>query len=77
MAERLDQIKAILERTTQRAEANRGANAQLRSTVNSLLQIRHFAAIATEQREVAAEVKGLRTESQPTLKHLFSTQENG
>ncbi len=48
MTERLDQIEAILERTAQRSQANvvieadRSAIAQLRSTVNSLVEVVKF-----------------------------------
>ncbi|MEH2045249.1 hypothetical protein [Nostoc sp.] len=93
MTQRLNQIEAILERTAQRAEANTGAMsddnpllyetlcecvyAQLRSTVNSLLQVRNFEAIVTELREIRSEIRGLKTESQHILEHLFGRQENG
>lgn len=92
MTDRLDRIEAILERTAQRAEANtsaieanRTAITQLNSTVNSLLQVvgihqrnheatqRNFEGIVTELREI----RGLRTESQSNLEHLFGRQENG
>ncbi|WP_104907783.1 hypothetical protein [Nostoc sp. 'Lobaria pulmonaria (5183) cyanobiont'] len=58
-------------------EADRCAIAQLRSTVNSLLQVRNFAAIVTELKEIRSEIRGLRTESQHILEHLFGRQENG
>jgi hypothetical protein len=68
VTQRLDLIKAILEQTTQKAEANRDAIAQICSTVNSLVQV--VEGIFTKLREI-------RTESQRILKHLFSRQENG
>ncbi|MEH2312703.1 MAG: hypothetical protein V7K35_15175 [Nostoc sp.] len=61
------------------------AIAQLPSTVNSLVQVveihqinheatqHNFEGIVTELREI----RGLRTESQPILKHLFGRQEDG
>ncbi|MEH2277313.1 MAG: hypothetical protein V7K40_21625 [Nostoc sp.] len=70
-------------------EANRVAIAQLPSTVNSLVQVveihqlnhqatqHNFEGIVTELREIRSEIKGLRTESQPILEHLFGRQENG
>ncbi|MEH2167713.1 MAG: hypothetical protein V7K41_13770 [Nostoc sp.] len=56
-------------------EADRCAIAQLRSTVNSLLQVRNFEAIVTV-REIRSEIRNLRTESQHILEHLFGRQEN-
>ena len=88
MADRLDRIEAILERTAQRAEANtaaieanRTAIAQLNLTVNSLVQIvkihqPNFEGIVTELREIRTEIRGLRTETQRILEHLFGRQEN-
>ncbi|MBW4634068.1 MAG: hypothetical protein KME30_19830 [Iphinoe sp. HA4291-MV1] len=74
MTERLDRVEAILKRTAQRA-------AELRSTVNSLVQV---AEIHKRNHEVAqcnfdvvlAEIRGLRTESQRILEHLFGRQQN-
>ncbi|MBN3899575.1 MAG: hypothetical protein HWQ41_31200 [Nostoc sp. NOS(2021)] len=63
--------------------------AELRSTVNSLVQVveihqlnheatqRNFEGIVTELREIRTEIRGLRTESQRILEHLFGRQENG
>ncbi|MEH2122336.1 hypothetical protein [Nostoc sp.] len=63
--------------------------AQLPSTVNSLMQVveihqlnhqatqHNFEGIVTEFREIRSEIRGLRTESQPILEHLFGRQENG
>ncbi|MEH2145276.1 hypothetical protein [Nostoc sp.] len=63
--------------------------AQLRSTVNSLVQVveihqlnheatqRNFEGIVTELREIRSEIRGLRTETQRILEHLFGRQENG
>lgn len=58
-------------------EADRCAIAQLRSTVNSLLQVYNFEAIVTELKEIRSEIRGLRTESQRILEYLFGRQENG
>ncbi|WP_373528386.1 hypothetical protein [Nostoc sp.] len=70
-------------------EADRVANAQLRSTVNSLVQVveihqlnheatgHNFEGIVTELREIRTELRGLRTESQRILEYLFGRQENG
>ncbi|MEH2245987.1 hypothetical protein [Nostoc sp.] len=113
MTQRLNRIEAILERTAQRAEANRVAMssdkpllyerllrlrsaqvrqrvyAQLGLTVNSLVQVveihqlnheatqGNFEGIVTELREIRSEIRGLRTESQRILEHLFGRQENG
>ncbi|MHC5742716.1 MAG: hypothetical protein ACYTXT_12540 [Nostoc sp.] len=83
MTERLNRIEAILERTAQMAKANMGtieadryAIAQLRSTVNSLLQLCNFEAIVTKLREIRLEIRWLRTENQLILEHLFRRQEN-
>ncbi|MEH1940986.1 MAG: hypothetical protein V7L01_12320 [Nostoc sp.] len=54
---------------------------QLRSSANSLVQVveihqGNFEGIVTELREIKSEIRGLRTESQSILKHLFGRQEN-
>ncbi|MDZ8260683.1 hypothetical protein [Nostoc sp. ChiQUE01b] len=58
-------------------EVDRCAITQLRSTVNSLLQVCNFKAIVTELREIRSEIRWLRIENQRILEHLFGRQENG
>ncbi|MBD2530525.1 hypothetical protein H6G97_13465 [Nostoc flagelliforme FACHB-838] len=86
MIERLERIEPILEWTAQRAEENKDTMfgnkplcvyAQLYSTVNFLVQLPNFEAILTEQKEIEAEIRELRTENQSILEHLFARQENG
>ncbi|MEH2336893.1 hypothetical protein [Nostoc sp.] len=65
------------------AQVRQRVCAQLRSTVNSLVQVveihqlNHFEGIVTELREISSDIRGLRTESQPILEHLFGRQEKG
>ncbi|MFB2835573.1 hypothetical protein [Floridanema evergladense] len=68
-------------------QAERAAITELRSTVSSLVQIveihqrnhevsqRNFEAIQRHIETMTAEIRGLRTESQRILEHLFGRQE--
>lgn len=70
-------------------KVNTDANAELRATTNALLQIveahqrnhevsqRNFEISQRNFEVVMAEVRGLRTESQRILEHLFGRQQNG
>ncbi|MFB2835579.1 hypothetical protein [Floridanema evergladense] len=87
MTERLDRIEATIEanaaaiaelRSAQ--EAERAAIAELRSTVNSLVQIveihQHNHEVSQRNFEaIMNEIRGIRTENQRILEHLFGRQE--
>jgi hypothetical protein len=74
MTERLDRIEAVI-------EANSVAIAELNQNVNSLTQVvevhQHNFEISQHNFEVIMqEIKGIRTESQRILEHLFGSQES-
>lgn len=74
-AERLDRIEAAI-------EANAAAISELRSTVSSLVQIvevhltRNHEISQRNFETMVSEIRGLRTESQRILEHLFGQREN-
>ena len=73
-AERLDRIEAAI-------EANAAAISELRSTVSSLVQIvevhqRNHEISQRNFETMVSEIRGLRTESQRILEHLFGQKEN-
>ncbi|WP_392534895.1 hypothetical protein [Nostoc sp. C117] len=79
--DRLDRIEEILAQTTTLARENAVAISELRSTVNSLVQIvevhQHNFEVSQRNFEVImSEIRGLRTESQRILEHLFGREEN-
>lgn len=83
---RLDRIEKILEtvvatvaQNSQQIEANSRETAELRSAVNSLVQIvelhqTNFEVIVTEMKQMHAEIRGLQTENRRILDHLFGEQ---
>lgn len=74
-AERLDRIEAAV-------EANAAAISELRSTVSSLVQIvevhltRNHEISQDNFETILSEIRGLRTESQRILEHLFGQRKN-
>ncbi|MHC5861051.1 hypothetical protein [Nostoc sp.] len=86
--DRLDKIEEILAQTTTLAQPNAAENAalgssigELRSRVNSLVQIvevsqRNFEVSQRNFEVIMSEIRGLRTESQRILEHLFGREEN-
>lgn len=72
--ERLDRIEAAI-------EANATAISELHSTVSSLVQIvevhqRNHEISQRNFETMVSEIRGLRTESQRILEHLFGQREN-
>jgi archaellum component FlaC len=88
MTDRLDRIEAAIEANATQIQTNSAAIAELRTTVNSLVQIveihqrnhevsqRNFEASQRTFETIMNEIRGLRTESQRILEHLFGKEEN-
>jgi hypothetical protein len=81
MTDRLDRIEAAIEANAAQIQTNSAAIAELRIAVNSLVQVVeiHQRNHEVSQRNfdmIMNEIRGLRTESQRILEHLFGQEEN-
>jgi hypothetical protein len=82
MSERLDRIEALVEANAVGIAELRPSIAELRSSVNSLVQVAelHQRDLEVSQHNFEAimtEIRGMRLESQRILEHLFGNQGNG